>query len=78
MIGYLYEKICRKTNYVNLSMTNMEILYSEMYTADLEAMKINIIMRQKENGGMIAIGECCEILNDHLNNDIFCEASLAC
>ena len=66
MIGYLYEKICRKTNYVNLSMTNMEILYSEMYTADLEAMKINIIMRQKENGGMITIEECYEILNDHL------------
>ena len=48
-------KTCRKTNYVNLAMTNMEILYSELSTIDLEAMMINIMMRQKDKGGMIAI-----------------------
>ena len=59
-------KTCRKTNYVNLTMTNMEILYSEISSIDLEYMRLNRIMRQKENGGMIAIDECCEVLNDHL------------
>mmetsp|Transcript_30981 Transcript_30981/g.29809 ORF Transcript_30981/g.29809 Transcript_30981/m.29809 type:complete len:100 (-) Transcript_30981:85-384(-) len=47
-------------------MTNMEILYSEMSPFDLECMRLNRMMRQKENGGMIAIDECCEVLNDHL------------
>ena len=59
-------KTCRKTNYLNLCMTNMEILYNEMSCADLEAMRINRMMRQKENGGMIAMDEACEILNDQL------------
>ena len=59
-------KTCRKTNYLNLCMTNMEILYSEMSCADLEGMRINRMMRQNANSGMIAMDEACEILNDQL------------
>ena len=44
----------------------MEILYHEMSCTDLEAMRMNRMMRQKENGSMIAIDESCKILNDQL------------
>ena len=47
-------------------MTNIEILYSKISTADLEGMRINRMMRQKKNEGMVAITERCEVLNDHL------------
>lgn len=59
-------KTCQETNYVNLPMTNMETLYHDMACAGLEIMRINIMMHQIENGGMIAIDKACEILNDQL------------
>ena len=59
-------KTCRKTNYVNLTMTNMYILYNKVLTVDLEGVMINRMMRQKENGGMIGIAKCCDVLNAHL------------
>ena len=64
-------KTCRKTNYVNLSMTNMEIMYNEMSCADLEEVRMNRMIRQKENRGMIAIDEACEMLNDQSTNQVF-------
>ena len=55
-----------KSNYTNLTMTNMEILYSEMSPIDLEGMHINRCVKQTKGHNMMAIDECCEILNDYL------------
>ena len=59
-------KTCRKTSFVNLFMTNIEIMYNKISYADLEGIIMNQMIRQKENGGMITIDEACEILNDQL------------
>ena len=55
-----------KPNYTNLTMTNMEILYDEMSPTDLEAMRINRCVRRTKERNMMAMDECCEILNDYL------------
>ena len=55
-----------KTNYTELSFTNMEIMYDEMSPSDLEGMRLNRFIQLKENHGKVAIDESCEILNAHL------------
>ena len=59
-------KPCRKTNYVNLTMTNMDILYNEMDPYDLKVTRINGLIRHTKYDGMMEIDEYCEILNDYL------------
>ena len=59
-------KAAGKPHYCNLTMTNMEILYGEMSAADLEAMCINRCVRRTKDRDMMAMDECCEILNDYL------------
>ena len=55
-----------KPHYTNLTMTNMEILYNEMSPTDLEGMRINRCVRRTKDRNMMAMDECCEILNDYL------------
>ena len=55
-----------KTNYTELSCTNMEIMYNEMTPCDLEGMRLNRFIQLNENHSKVAIDESCEILNDHL------------
>lgn len=60
-------KACGKPHYCNLTMTNMEILYGEMSTSDLEAsMRINRCVKRTEDRDMMAMDDCCEVLNDYL------------
>ena len=59
-----------KSNYTNLTMTNMEILYSEMSPTDLEGMRINRCVRRTKGHNMMAMDKCCEILNDYLKKMI--------
>ena len=48
----------------------MEILYSEMSPTDLEGMRINRCVRQNKGHNMMAMDECCEILNNYLKKMI--------
>lgn len=54
-----------KPNYTNWTMTNMEIPYDEISATDLEAIRINKCVRKRQEGNMMAMDECCEILNDY-------------
>ena len=58
-------KECWKTN-VNHTTVNMEILYGEMSPYELESMMINRMVNHTVGGGIMAVEECCDLLNDHL------------
>ena len=47
-------------------MMKMENLYREMSPYDLESLRINRMMKHTTVDGMLAMDECCEILNDQL------------
>ena len=54
-----------KPNYTRLTNNNMDTLYNEMSTCDLEGTRLNLCVRLSEDNSMVAMDKCYEILNDH-------------